>query len=172
MPNRVIEIWTDGSCDNNSKNKNYGLGGWAFAVYEKGKTIFEEVGILEKTNSAQMEMVAVIEALRYSKTNFNDCTIKIHSDSAMIINCFIEKWYIRWKETNYYSIKNEAMWREMISLKEKSGNATKFLKVKGHSGIEENERVDFLAGEARKYLIDLKEEQWQDSKPTKRASKK
>lgn len=153
----IINIWTDGSCDNNPRNANHGLGGWAFIAYLDGELIEEDLGFHQKSSSSTMEMEAIIKALEFCiKTRFKKVTINIHSDSAMVVNCFNDKWYFKWEENNYFTVKNSGLWKHMILSyrKLKKSNKVNFVKVKGHSGIEENERVDFLAGEARKFLID------------------
>ncbi len=147
----MIDIWTDGSCNNNKKHENCGIGGWAFSVIKDGETIFEDLGYEESTTSTRMEMEAVIQALKYAHKNKINERINIHSDSAYVVNCFLEKWYIRWIEMDWDDIKNRDKWEEMLHYTRLL--KIKFVKVKGHSGIENNERVDFLAGEARKYLI-------------------
>jgi ribonuclease HI len=147
----MIHIWTDGSCNNNKKHENSGIGGWAFLVIKDGETIFEDLGYTEETTSTRMEMEAVIQSLKYAYQNHLTDKIDLHSDSAYVVNCFLEKWYIRWIEMDWYDIKNRDKWEEMLHYTKLL--KIKFVKVKGHAGIESNERVDFLAGEARKYLI-------------------
>lgn len=152
-----VEIWTDGSCNNDRHNKYGNLGGWAFTVHIDGELIEEDLGFHQKATSSTMEMEAVIRSLEYcKKIKLKKCEINIHSDSAMIVNCFRQQWFIKWQENDYFGVKNPGLWKHMIDLFFflKNRNKVKFIKVKGHSGIEENERVDFLAGEARRYLMD------------------
>lgn len=153
---RELIVYTDGSCNNNSKHKSGGFGGWAFIVILNGELIHENLGYVKNTTSTQMEMVAVIEALRYCNKNFKNHIVNIHSDNAMVVNCFNERWYEKWQEIGWFNVKNSALWIKKLKLINKNINLTKFTKVKGHSGIPENERVDFLAGEARKYILEQK----------------
>jgi len=153
----ILNVWTDGSCNNNSKHLNFAKGGWGFCILDKkNKLIHEDLGYYEPATSSTMEMMAVIKSLEYIIENLlkSRTEVFIHSDSAYVVNCFLEKWYVRWMETDFYGIKNEELWRQMISLYNTKFLKVKFVKVKGHSGIEWNERADFLAGEARKYLIE------------------
>lgn len=151
---REVIVYTDGSCNNNPKHKSVGFGGWAFIVIQNDILTHENLGFVTNTTSTQMEMVAVIEALKYCNKNFKNQTIKIHSDNAMVVNCFNERWYEKWQEVGWFNVKNAELWKKKLKLIDKKINLTRFIKVKGHSGIPENERVDFLAGEARKYILE------------------
>ena len=68
----ILEIWTDGACKGNP-----GLGGWG--AYLKFGRHTKEIcgGALETTNN-QMELTAVIEALRILN---RPCELIIHTDS-------------------------------------------------------------------------------------------
>jgi ribonuclease HI len=151
-----VNIWTDGSCNNNTKFKTALYGGWAFIAKVDDDLIHEDLNYKEETTSTQMEMIAVIEALKYSNKVFKGRVVNIHSDSAMVVNCFHQRWYDNWENNSYVNVKNEELWKEMITLVHSKVNKVRFVKVKGHAGIEENERVDFLAGEARKYILEEK----------------
>lgn len=148
----IVNIWTDGSC-NNSPNADKS-GGWAYLIEIDGKYYHEDLGFDTDSTSSRMEMEAVRQALEYSKKEFNNCIINIHSDSAYVVNCFLEKWYIRWIENEWVMIKNSDLWKKILALMNKNQNKVFFKKVKGHAGIEQNERVDFLAGTARKFLLE------------------
>lgn len=149
----MIEIWTDGSCNNNPKHSNHGFGGWGFILVKDGIVLFESLGFVKKSTSQRMEMKAVIEGLKSVIDKFPNSRVTVVSDSAYIINCFKERWYIRWIEDEYDDIKNSDYWKEMLSLYFSELVKVKFRKVKGHSGIKFNERADFLAGEARQFII-------------------
>lgn len=150
-----MEIWTDGSCNNNPKHSNHGIGGWAFVVIKDNKVVFEDLGYDYKVTSQKMEMTAVIKAMQYCLKNYKEEVITIVSDSAYIINCFKEKWYVRWMQMDWDDVKNSDYWKEMLGLKKQL--KIRFKKVKGHSGVEFNELADLLAGEARKYAIEIKQ---------------
>jgi ribonuclease HI len=149
-----LEIWTDGSCNNNPKHDTWGYGGWGFCVVRDGKVIFEDLGFDEKVTSQKMEMQAVIEGLKFAKDKHPNSTITIVSDSAYIINCFKERWYLRWIEIEWCDVKNKEYWTKILELYHSKLLRVKFRKVKGHSGVKMNERADLLAGEARKYIME------------------
>lgn len=104
----------------------------------------------------QMEMRAVIEALKALKRK--DVTVIIHSDSALVVNCLNSKWYVNWRKKGWRKsdrkpVENKALWEELLDLYE-SFDDVEFVKVKGHSGDEWNERADELANEAMDNHVD------------------
>lgn len=140
----MLELWTDGSCKNNGKKNAYG--GWAYVVVKDNQIISKRYGSQLNTTNNQMEMKAVIEALKYANLNTDfDEKIEILCDSAYVVNCFIEKWYIKWRRNNWIGVKNPELWKEMLDLYESFGDNIKFTKVKGHKGIINNEICDMLA---------------------------
>ena len=148
-----IQLWTDGSCNNNSKHSSFGYGGWGFVVVRDKKVIFEDLGFQEKATSNTMEMTAVIKGLKHLIKNHEGSKIEVYSDSAYVVNCFLERWYIRWREMEWDDVKNKELWIQLLELYESKLVRVRFVKVKGHAGIKYNERADFLAGEARNYLL-------------------
>jgi len=144
-----VEIWTDGSCYHKDR-----AGGWAFVVVEGDKIIDEDLGAYPDTTSAVMEMMAVIKAIRYANNNYKGIEVHIVTDYATVVNCFKERWYLRWIETEWYEVKNPQVWQEMLDEIFQRINKVRFKKVKGHTGVEYNERADYLAGEARKYCLE------------------
>lgn len=134
-----VIVYTDGACRGNP-----GPGGWGAILIHKGKEKELSGGHPQTTNN-RMEMKAVIEALKAMK---KPCHVKIHSDSALIINAmtqgWIENWQNKgWKKSNKKPVENKELWEDM--LKAANGHRVDWIKVKGHSGIELNERVDQLA---------------------------
>ena len=153
-----IELWTDGSCNNNVKHINSGYGGWAFIVKdEDGNQLHWDAGYDIETTSSRMEQTAVLEGLKYLSEKYKNDSVKIEifSDSAYVVNCFKDRWFERWFDDNFLGIKNEDLWRELLSFRGNRKFKMSFNHVKGHSGIEDNEMVDFLAGEARKYCLEI-----------------
>ena len=125
------------------------LGGWgAILIYnEHQKEIF---GNNSNTTNNIMEMTAVVEALKLLKEK---CDITIHSDSAYVVNAFEKGWINNWQKNNWKTadkkpVKNMELWQEMIELLNK--HDYKFVKVKGHSDNELNNRCDYLANSAIK----------------------
>lgn len=154
-----IKIYTDGACSGNPGN-----GGWAsvVTVYERDKTCVLDrlTGGEKNTTNNRMELVAVIQSLSHilkctmdERLSKGDDTFEIYSDSAYVINAiknrWIEKWMGNgWKTKSKTDVKNRELWENFIyvrsCLKEKNIKV-KFIKVKGHNGVEFNEMADKLA---------------------------
>ena len=141
-----VDVYTDGACSGNP-----GPGGWAAILIYKEKEKELSNGEAKTTNN-RMEMKAVIEALKAMK---KPCHVKIHSDSALIINAmtkgWIENWQKKgWKKAGKKPVENRELWEEM--LKAMNRHTVEWIKVKAHVGIELNERVDQLAvAESKKF---------------------
>ena len=134
-----VTIYTDGACSGNP-----GPGGWA-AVLLYGDNKKEISGGSKNTTNNIMEITAVIEALKCLKF---ECEAKVHSDSAYVLNCFNNGWIQKWKKNNWQTaskepVKNKELWEELYNLVQK--HKVEFIKVKGHSNVELNNRCDELA---------------------------
>ena len=139
----MLEIWTDGSCKGNGKVNN--SGGWAFVATRDKQVIYKRYGSERNTTNNRMEMIAVIEALKYANFEANlDETVVILSDSAYVVNCIRDKWYCKWRRNNWQDVKNPDLWKELLALYESFSDCS-FKKVKGHNGIVNNEFCDMLA---------------------------
>ncbi len=142
--NNEVIVYTDGACSGNP-----GPGGWGVLLQWNGqeKTLSGGKG---RTTNNRMEMTAVIEALKALK---RPCRVKIHSDSALIVNTFRQNWIEGWKrrgwrKANKKPVQNQDLWKEM--LKVMKPHEVIWTKVKGHADNERNNRVDALAVEASK----------------------
>tara|TARA_Y100000991_G_scaffold199431_1_gene171140 strand:- start:456 stop:896 length:441 start_codon:yes stop_codon:yes gene_type:complete len=138
LTDNIIKIYSDGSCIGNP-----GPGGWAAIILEKNKK--KEIFGGEKiTTNNRMELTAVIKALNLIK---NESKISIYSDSKYIING-ITIWMKNWKKNNWKTsnkkiVKNKDLWNlldKICKIHQVNWNW-----IKGHSGHELNERVDYLA---------------------------
>ena len=134
-----IIIYTDGACSGNP-----GPGGWGavlmFKDYKK-----EISGGNKNTTNNIMELTAVVEALRLVKY---PCKIKLYSDSAYVTNGFLQGWIYNWIKKNWKTadgkpVKNKELWEELYSFTKI--HEIEFIKVKGHSDNEYNNRCDELA---------------------------
>lgn len=134
-----ITIYTDGACSGNP-----GPGGWG-AILMFGDTRKEISGGLNNTTNNVMELTAVIEALKMLK---RPCKVDLYSDSAYVVNAFLQKWIYGWIKKNWKTagnapVKNKELWQELYGLT-KIHEVT-FHKVKGHADNEFNNRCDELA---------------------------
>ena len=134
-----VIIYTDGACSGNP-----GPGGWA-AVLISGNNKKEISGGNKNTTNNIMELTAILEGLKALKF---ECDVDIYSDSAYCVNAFNQGWIYNcikknWKLSDGSSVKNKEIWQEIYNLTQKHN--VKFIKVKGHSDVELNNRCDELA---------------------------
>jgi ribonuclease HI len=140
-------IYTDGGCRGNGKDNN--IGGWgAILIYNSLRK--EIYGGFKNTTNNRMEITGVIEALKL--INFYNVPIEIYSDSAYVVNCIKDKWYIGWQKNGWKNskkqpVENKDLWEELIKLIGQF-QSIEFIKVKGHAGIDGNEAVDALVNKA------------------------
>lgn len=142
-----IVIYTDGACSGNP-----GPGGWAAVLIYKENRKEISGGLKETTNNV-MELTAVIEAL---KTLKRPCKVHLYSDSAYVVNAFLEDWISGWIKNNWKNskkeeVKNRELWEELINLTKY--HEVEFNKVKGHADVELNNRCDELARKEAEKLI-------------------
>lgn len=145
MPELVI--YTDGGCRGNP-----GVGAWAFVlIHCASKTMLERADAVESTTNNQMELRAVIEALRAIK---RPSSLLVFSDSKYVIQC-ASQWIPGWKERGWKKKNGELKNVELLQSLDRllSGHRVEWRWVAGHSGEPGNERVDQLANEAMDRLL-------------------
>lgn len=142
-----VEIFTDGACLGNP-----GAGGWGAILRCKG--VEKEIsGAADDTTNNRMELTAVIEALKALKTS---CNVAICTDSRYVMDG-VTKWLPNWQQNGWRTankktpVKNIDLWQELESLLDK--HKIKWIWVKGHNGHPENERVDELARNQAKSIV-------------------
>ena len=139
-----VTIYTDGACSGNP-----GPGGWGAILMLKDNKKEISGGKKDTTNNV-MELTAVIEALKLLKF---PCKVNLYSDSAYVVNAFLQHWVNNWQKNNWKTadkkdVKNKELWQELISLT--NTHEVTFHKVKGHADNEYNNRCDELARNAIK----------------------
>ena len=148
MERKNVTIYTDGACSGNPGN-----GGWGtILMYNNHKK--ELSGGEKNTTNNRMELLAAIKGLELLK---EPCNVTLYSDSAYMVNAFLQDWVGNWKQNNFRGsdkkeIKNLDLWKRLLELTE-THNVT-FIKVKGHADNEFNNRCDFLATSAIETIID------------------
>ena len=146
-----VHLFTDGGCSGNP-----GPGGWGFILRHlpSGKEI-EKSGAMVKTTNNQMELEAVIQGLTELK---RPCGVEIFTDSVYV-GKGMTQWMPKWKANGWkrkegkklVPVKNEEFWKRLDAQLQR--HFVKYTRVAGHSGHEENDRVDGLAVAAyQKYL--------------------
>lgn len=134
-----VIIYTDGACSGNP-----GPGGWGSILMYKDKKKEISGGSKETTNNI-MELTAVIEALKLLKY---PCEVLVYSDSAYVVNAYNNGWIYNWVKNDWRTVdkkpvKNQELWEELYGLTKV--HKVQFIKVKGHSDNEFNNRCDKLA---------------------------
>lgn len=144
---KEVIIYTDGAC-----SCNPGPGGWgAILIYKSTRK--EISGFNPNTTNNQMELTAVINGLELLK---EPCKVTLYSDSAYVVNAFLEGWVDNWQKNNFRNskkkeIENIDLWKRLINLS--CYHDINWKKVKGHADNALNNRCDELArGEVDKYL--------------------
>ncbi len=140
-------IFTDGACNNNKvgvPNK----GGYAFVVInDHGVKIKEDAQCIPNTTNNRMELAAVIASLEYFNKYHEHDKVKIYSDSKYVVDCILQKWYVKWQKKNWFikkdqPVKNIDLWKTLLSL---ITDKVEMEWVKGHDTNEWNNYVDKLA---------------------------
>lgn len=126
---------------------NPGPGGWG-AILMYGNHKKEISGANPNTTNNIMELTAVVEALKLIKF---PCSIKVYSDSAYVINGFTQGWIYNWMKKGWKTadgspVKNKELWQSLYQFTQI--HKIEFIKVKGHSDNEYNNRCDELARNA------------------------
>lgn len=122
-------------------------GGWGAILMYKDyqKEIF---GAKQDTTNNVMELTAVIEALKLVRY---PCNIKIYSDSAYVVNAFLQGWIFNWLKKGWKTadgkpVKNKELWQMLYGFTQTHN--IEFIKVKGHADNPLNNRCDELARNA------------------------
>jgi ribonuclease HI len=126
----AVYVWTDGACTGNP-----GPAGLGVVVIEDGerRELSEFLG--DATNNIA-ELTAIERGLELVKKR--DRPVLVHSDSAYAIGLLSQNW------------KAKANVELVMRLRELAAEFpdVRYVKVKGHAGVPENERCDQLAREA------------------------
>lgn len=141
-----VVVYTDGACLGNP-----GPGGWA-VVLKWGEHARELSGAEPETTNQRMELRAAVEALSALK---RPCRVRLHSDSAYLVNAFRQGWLERWQANGWLTarrrpVENQDLWQSLAHLIVK--HDVTWVKVAGHAGDPLNERCDRLAQEAARSL--------------------
>ena len=135
-----ITIYTDGAASGNPGPGGYGV------VLMAGSHRKELSEGFRRTTNNRMELLAVIIGL--AALRFEGSNVTIYSDSKYVVDAVEKGWVFGWEKTVFKKKKNPDLWRQFLALYRK--HHVKFIWVKGHASIPENERCDKLAVAAYK----------------------
>jgi len=136
-----IQIYSDGACRGNP-----GPGGWGTLLIDNGSEK-ELNGAEEESTNNRMELMGAISGL---EALTKESEVVLTTDSQYVIKGITE-WMDGWKSRGWKTaakkpVKNEDLWRRLD--KACQPHEIDWQWVKGHSGHEENDRVDQLANKA------------------------
>jgi ribonuclease HI len=141
----TIELWTDGACSGNP-----GPGGWAAILVARrpdGSVAkqTELAGGDPATTNNRMELMAVISGL---ESLDRPSELTVHIDSTYVMDAIVKRWYVGWQKRGWKTaakqpVKNQDLWERLLALV--AQHSISWRKVKGHAGVELNERCDELA---------------------------
>lgn len=145
-----LKIYTDGGCSGNP-----GPGGWAYVMvlgtFQGEKIVAEQKGGEANTTNNRMELTAVIESLRALKSMDNvPRKATVYTDSQYVQKGITE-WIINWKRNSWRTsdkkpVKNQDLWMALDALAAEISLNWQW--VRGHAGVEYNERCDRMTQEA------------------------
>ncbi|MEP1230128.1 MAG: ribonuclease HI [Litorimonas sp.] len=135
-----LVIYTDGACSGNP-----GPGGWGVLMQfgDKEKTLCG--GEAETTNN-RMELMAAICAIEAIKPGYKG-TVTLWTDSTYVLKGITE-WIHGWKRRGWVKadkkpVINKDLWQRLDTIN--AAHSIDWKWVKGHAGVDGNERADELA---------------------------
>jgi ribonuclease HI len=138
---QIYKLFTDGS-----STGSVGEGGWAFLVTLDDIIIHESSGGSLETTNNRMELLGVIEGLKYIASNLStQVAVEVYSDSQYVVKGLTE-WFPSWQEkmARGKTIKNQDLWLDAKAIMDLFSDIQ--LKwIRGHDGNVYNERCDALA---------------------------
>ncbi len=148
---KEVTIYTDGAAVPNPGKGGYGV------VLRFGNRSKELSGGSALTTNNRMELMAVCAGLEALKER---CRVKLHCDSRYIVDAVKNGSAFRWRESGWAMnasktkfAKNVDLWERLLAAYERyERHDGEMIWVKGHAGIQDNERCDELATAASNQL--------------------
>jgi ribonuclease HI len=181
---KTIVIYSDGACSGNP-----GPGGWGTIVGLPDQTVVELGGARPGTTNNQMELQGLIAGLDFIKSL--PCEeVRYYTDSSYVLNGvtkWIKGWASRgWKNAEGKEVANKSQWQQLQALLIHFPNKKiKWFYVRGHTGVQGNERcdeiavgfsqggyVDLFKGDSKKYSFDIFEAPMTETIPDSNFKKK
>jgi ribonuclease HI len=137
MPGEIT-IYTDGASSGNPGPGGYGV------VLISGKHRLEKSEGFRLTTNNRMELLAVITGLEALK--IPGSKVVIYTDSKYVVDSVEKGWVFQWESKAFKNKKNPDLWIRFLKIYRK--HKVRFVWIKGHANIPENEICDRLAVEA------------------------
>ncbi len=138
MPEKLVEIFSDGACSGNPGPGGYGT------IVRCGQHEKEFSGYAPETTNNRMELLGAIagfEALT------RPCRVQITTDSQYVkkgMTEWVEGWIKKgWKNSQRKDVANRDLWERLLAATRQ--HTVEWHWVRGHAGHAENERCDELA---------------------------
>jgi ribonuclease HI len=136
-----VTIYTDGAAKGNPGRGGYGVvllapAGGGLPPHRKELS----AGYRMTTNN-RMELLAVIEGLEALKRD--GCQVTVYSDSRYVVDAVDKGWVFGWEKKGFNGKKNPDLWARFLRVYRR--HRVRFVWIKGHASIPENERCDALA---------------------------
>jgi ribonuclease HI len=138
MKDKIL-IFTDGAAKGNP-----GRGGFGVVIAHDSK-VTEKGGFKEYTTNNEMELKAVVEALK--EVSGAKLPVELYTDSKYVVEG-AKGWVFGWLKNGWKTkaetdVLNKELWQELVPLLNKVD--IDWHKIPGHSGLAGNERVDVIA---------------------------
>jgi ribonuclease HI len=137
MPVKII-MYTDGAASGNPGPGGYGV------VLISGTHRKELSAGFRLTTNNRMELMAVCAGLEALKSE--NCQVTVYTDSRYVADAVEKHWVFGWEKKQFAKKKNPDLWIRF--LRSYRNHQVKFIWIKGHAAIPENERCDLLAVQA------------------------
>jgi ribonuclease HI len=138
-----IFVFTDGAAKGNP-----GPGGWGAIIATPDGRVRELGGRAAHATNNQMELTAVIEALRHLRRTSE--RIALYADSTYVIHGITE-WVHGWRRRGWTTaqgqpVLNRDLWEDLLTLvSERGRGGITWHYVPGHAAVPGNERADAIA---------------------------
>jgi ribonuclease HI len=134
MPGEIT-IYTDGASSGNPGPGGYGV------VLISGKHRLEKSEGFFLTTNNRMELLAVIVGLEALK--IPGSKVVVYTDSKYVVDSVEKGWVFQWESKAFKRKKNPDLWIRFLKIYRK--HKVRFVWIKGHANIPENEICDRLA---------------------------
>lgn len=135
-----VTLYTDGAASGNPGPGGFGI------VLKSGIHRKEMSAGFRMTTNNRMELLGVIVGLEALKNP--GTLVTVYSDSRYVVDAIEKQWVFGWEKKAFKGKKNPDLWRRFLTVYRQ--HRVKFVWVKGHADVPENERCDQLAVQASK----------------------